>query len=63
MQKERELNKIYTIIPKASAAWKLEQIMTTKYLGEMPNNFKIKSYFDFNEKAKERVDKLTQKIF
>jgi hypothetical protein len=34
--------------------------MSTKCLGEMGEKaYKIKSYFDFNEKAKERVDKLT----
>ena len=24
----------------------------------MPNNYKIKSYFDMNEKAKKRIDEL-----
>lgn len=36
--------------------------MTTKYLGEMPKDYKIKSYFDFNTKARNRVEKLIKHI-
>ena len=53
---------MYSVIPNASAAWKFEQLMTTKCLGEMPADYKIKSYFDFNNKAKKRVDNLTHDI-
>ena len=52
---KKDLEKIYESIPKASSAWKLDQLMNQRCLAEMPNAYKIKSVFDFDEKARSRV--------
>jgi len=56
----KSLESLYHAIPKKVEACRFEQIMTKLNLAEMPRNYKIRSYFDGRDKAKERVVRLME---
>ena len=53
---EKDLEMMIVNLPRASQACRMEQLMTTKCLAEMPKHYKIRSYFENNDGAKRRLD-------
>eukprot|EP00347_Sterkiella_histriomuscorum_P011588 403371881 len=61
-QLEKDLEQMIVNLPRASQACRMEQLMTTKFLNEMPTQYRIISHFDGNDIAKRRLNQLLKKL-
>ncbi|CDW71450.1 UNKNOWN [Stylonychia lemnae] len=58
---DKDLEMMIVNLPRASQACRMEQLMTTKCLAEMPQHYKIRSYFENNDGAKRRLEQILRK--